>query len=172
MHDRGMHPIRLAKPDDADALLALQHRLDAQSTYMLLEPDERGHDPGPLRERLESQAAYGGFDLVADDAETLVGWLAVEVLSYRRARHSGYVVMGVDTAASGRGVGAALLTEAVAEARRRELRRLELTVMTDNLRAIGLYLRSDFQIEGCRRQALLRDGVVVDEYYMARLLTP
>jgi RimJ/RimL family protein N-acetyltransferase len=42
--------------------------------------------------------------------------------------------------------------------------------MTDNLRAIGLYLRGGFQIEGCRRQALVRDGVVVDEYYMGQLL--
>ncbi len=139
---------------------------------MLLEPGERGDDPERLRQRLESQPAYGSFDLVARDAETLIGWLTVDVLPYRRARHSGYVVMGVDTAASGRGVGAALLAEAVAEARRRDLRRLELTVMTDNLRAIGLYLRSGFQVEGCRQQALLRDGVVVDEYYMGRLLTP
>ncbi|HYJ68071.1 MAG TPA: GNAT family N-acetyltransferase [Nocardioidaceae bacterium] len=80
--------------------------------------------------------------------------------------------MGVDTSGSGRGIGAALLGEGVAEARRRGLRRLELTVMTDNLRAIGLYLRGGFQIEGCRRQPLLRDGIVVDEYYMARLLSP
>jgi hypothetical protein len=35
---RGMHQIRLAGPDDADALLGLQHRLDAQSPFMLLEP--------------------------------------------------------------------------------------------------------------------------------------
>jgi RimJ/RimL family protein N-acetyltransferase len=28
--------------------------------------------------------------------------------------------------------------------------------MTDNLRALRLYLRADFQVEGLRRQALIR----------------
>jgi GNAT superfamily N-acetyltransferase len=113
-HDLGRDAIRLARPNDADALLALQHRLDMQSTYMLLEPDERGDDPSRLRERLESKDAYGSFDLVAGDAETLVGWVEVDVLPYLRARHCGYLVMGVDAAAAGHGVGRALLAEAVA----------------------------------------------------------
>jgi RimJ/RimL family protein N-acetyltransferase len=171
-HDLDVNAIRLAGPDDADALLDLQRRLDAQSTYMLLEPGERDETPDRLRERLQSQGGVGSFDLVADDRGALVGWLSAEVLPYRRVSHAGYVVIGVDAAASGRGIGRTLLSEATAEARRRGLRRLELTVMTDNLRAIALHLRSGFQVEGCRRHALLRDGAMVDEYYMAQLLTP
>ena len=46
-----MHPIRLAGPEDADALLDLQHRLDAQSEFMLFEPGEREQDPARLRDR-------------------------------------------------------------------------------------------------------------------------
>jgi RimJ/RimL family protein N-acetyltransferase len=42
--------------------------------------------------------------------------------------------------------------------------------MTDNLRALGLCPRSGFQVEGLRREALTRDGAVIDEYYMGRLL--
>ncbi|HYJ68072.1 MAG TPA: hypothetical protein VEX15_10475 [Nocardioidaceae bacterium] len=80
-----MDAIRLAGPDDAEALLALQRRLDAQSTYMLLEPGERDETADRLRERLESQDASGSFDLVVADSEALVGWLEVEVLPYRRA---------------------------------------------------------------------------------------
>jgi RimJ/RimL family protein N-acetyltransferase len=44
--------------------------------------------------------------------------------------------------------------------------------MADNLSALGLYLRSGFQVEGLRREALARDGGVVDEYYMGKLLPP
>ena len=39
-HALGVYWIRLASLDDATALLALQHRLDAQSPFMLLEPGE------------------------------------------------------------------------------------------------------------------------------------
>jgi L-phenylalanine/L-methionine N-acetyltransferase len=43
-------------------------------------------------------------------------------------------------------------------------------VMTDNLRAVGLYLSEGFEVEGLRRGAIVREGQVVDEYHMARLL--
>ena len=165
-----MDTVRLAGPDDAAALLALQHRLDAQSSFMLLEPGEREQDPDRLRARLRAQGPAGGFDLVAGSGGGLAGWLAVEVPPFRRASRCGYLVMGVDMAAAGHGIGGGLLAAAAREARGRGLGRLELTVMSDNLRALGLYLRSGFQVEGLRRQALLRDGAVIDEYYMGKLL--
>jgi RimJ/RimL family protein N-acetyltransferase len=171
-HAPGVHRIRLAGPDDAGALLGLQHRLDAQSSFMLLEPGEREQAPGPLCARLQGQGRTGSFDLIAEVAEGVspAGWLSVEVLPFRRARRTGYVAMGVDAAAAGRGIGHDLLAVAEREAQGRGLRRLEVTVMTDNLRALGLYLRSGFQVEGLRRQALVRDGTVIDEYYMGKLL--
>ena len=49
------------------------------------------------------------------------------------------------------------------------LRRVELTVHTTNLRAIGVYLRHGFKVEGLRRSSLLVDGEYVDEYLMAVL---
>jgi hypothetical protein len=84
--------IRLAGPGDAAALLALQRRLDTQSSFMLLEPQERERAPGQLRARLESQGMAGSFDLVADGDEGLLGWLSVEVLPFRRARRCGLPV--------------------------------------------------------------------------------
>jgi ribosomal protein S18 acetylase RimI-like enzyme len=97
-------------------------------------------------------------------------WLSVEVLPFRRARHTGSLVIGVDAAAAGRGIGRDLLAAAEREASARGLRRLELTVMTDNLRALGLYLRSGFRVEGLRQRAVQRGGTGIDEYYMGKLL--
>jgi ribosomal protein S18 acetylase RimI-like enzyme len=171
-HAPGVHKIRLARPADAAALLALQHRLDTQSSFMLLEPGEREQAPDRLRDRLQGQGSLGSFDLVAVTAGRLAGWLSVAVLPFRRASRTGSVVMGVDTDAAGRGIGSGMLTAAAQEARRRGLRRLELTVMADNPRALSLYLHDGFQVEGLRRQALIRDGAVVDEYYMGKLLPP
>jgi hypothetical protein len=93
-----MHQIRLAGPEDAGALLDLQHRLDGQSEFMLLEPGEREQSPARLRDRLLTQGQAG------------------------------------------------------------------------NLRALGLYLRCGFQVEGLRRQALVRGTTLIDEYYMGKLL--
>ena len=170
--------IRLATPDDASALLTLQQRLDRQTNFMLLEPDERDPHIDLLERRLEAQAGHRSFDLVSyRDAEfeesrsVLAGWLSVEVLPWRRAAHVGYIVLGVDAVHSGRGFGGALLEAGRREAARRGLRRLELTVRVDNLRALELYERHGYQIEGRRRSALLCGSVHVDEYFMAQLLT-
>jgi hypothetical protein len=47
-----LYRIRLASSDDAAALLALPHRLDAQSPFMLLEPGEREQVADRWRARL------------------------------------------------------------------------------------------------------------------------
>lgn len=161
--------VRPAGPGDAEALLALQQRLDRQTSFMLLEPDERSTDPGALRERL-THPTPGSVDLLALSGARAVGWLSVEVLPYRRARHVGYVVLGVDAEAAGRGLGGRLLEAAASHARAAGLLRLELTVMADNTRAIALYERHGFEREGVRRRAIRRGDEFVDELYMARLL--
>ena len=162
-----------AVPEDSAALLTLQHRLDRQSSFMLLEPGERPSSVEGLRARLAGQSSAGSFDLIAGlpgQHVGPVGWVSVEVPPYRRAAHVGHLVLGVDAACSGQGVGRRLLEAALDECRQRQLRRVELTVMVDNLRAVQLYLRCGFVVEGLRRASLIRDGGSVDEYAMAQLV--
>jgi putative acetyltransferase len=47
--------------------------------------------------------------------------------------------------------------------------RIELTVFTDNERAIALYRKHGFEIEGTHRAYALRAGVYSDTYSMARI---
>jgi putative acetyltransferase len=47
--------------------------------------------------------------------------------------------------------------------------RIELSVFTDNERAIALYREFGFEIEGTHRAYALRDGRYVDGYSMARI---
>jgi len=60
-----------------------------------------------------------------------------------------------------------MLDEVLAWSRQVGLARIELTVHTTNERAIGVYQRSGFQIEGTRRRSLLVSGRYVDEYLMS-----
>jgi RimJ/RimL family protein N-acetyltransferase len=166
----GVHTytIRPARPGDATRLLDLQRALDRESRFMLLEPEERTTDPVRLRDRL-SEEADPSYTIVADDGG-LAGYIEVTVLPFARARRTGYVVMGVRAARAGQGVGTALLQAAAEQARRQGMRRLELTVMTHNRRALGLYLTCGFEVEGLRRSALVLDGTNTDEYYMGLIL--
>ncbi|GAA2842080.1 GNAT family N-acetyltransferase [Nonomuraea rubra] len=158
-----MIDIRRATPGDAAALLALQLRLDEESSFMLLQPGERAPSPSP--------SPSPSFVLLGmADEGVAAGYVEVEVLPYARARRTGYVVMGVRAAYAGQGLGRRLLDRAAQEARTAGMARLELTVMTHNQRALGLYLSCGYQVEGLRRSALDVDGRRVDEYYMGLLL--
>ena len=73
-------------------------------------------------------------------------------------------------AASGEGLGAGLLAAAQRWAAGHGLHRLELTVMAHNRRAIALFERMGFVVEGRRSECLIVDGQFADELYMAMLL--
>src|SRR5262249_6051140 len=147
--------------------------LDDESRFMLLSPSERGADPAPLRERLAAieTGADPSYLLVAAEESELAGYVDVAVLSYRRARRTRYLVMGVRAERQGQGIGKALLNAAAEQGEQRGLWRLELTVMEHNRAALALYLACGFQVEGRRRAAIDQDGTAITEYYMGRLLS-
>ena len=79
--------------------------------------------------------------------------------------------MGVRDDWQGKGFGSALRQPALDLADNwLGLRRLELNVYTDNARAIALYRRFGFEVEGTHRADALRDGTYVDSFSMARLI--
>ena len=68
------------------------------------------------------------------------------------------------------GVGTALMEAAIDLADNwLNLKRLELDVCTDNERAIHLYKKFGFVVEGTRRALAFREGEYVDAHSMARV---
>jgi cystathionine gamma-synthase len=161
---------REAGPGDAAALLALKRGLDLQTSFMLLEPDERTEDEQDIAADLATVAAAGNsVVLVAEAGGRLVGYAEARGSRFRRKRATAHVVIGVLAAAGGRGVGTRLLRELDRWAPAHGIRRLELTVMAHNQRASALYRRVGYTVEGRARECLLVDGRPADELYMAKL---
>jgi ribosomal protein S18 acetylase RimI-like enzyme len=79
-------------------------------------------------------------------------------------------VIGVREDAAGRGLGRRLLDHLEQWAREAGITRLELTVMDHNTRALRLYQRQGYEVEGRRRNSLRVGGRYVDELAMAKLL--
>lgn len=87
-----------------------------------------------------------------------------------RRRHSAGVGVSVHDDFHRRGIGSALMAALLDVADNwLDLKRLELTVFTDNAPAIGLYRKFGFETEGTRRADTFRDGKYVDTLQMARL---
>jgi RimJ/RimL family protein N-acetyltransferase len=165
--------IRNARPYDAAALLDLKRQLDEETAFMMYEPGERDSSVRDLARELAGIArSPNSVVLLAELGDQLAGYLELTGGSFRRSRATAYVVIGVRAYAAGRGIGAGLLQQAKDWAAAHGLHRLELTVMAHNTRAIRLYERMGFTVEGRRSECLLIDDQFVDELTMAAILPP
>ncbi len=163
-----IHSIRLATEADAAALLALRKKIFAESDTMLWEPAEFTATEDDERKRIRHlNSKANSTYLLAESGGHVVGLLFVMGEEANRLKHSAWVAMGVSKEHKGQGIGTALLQEAIAWSKRAGLVRLALTVRTTHLRAVALYLRCGFVVEGVRRNSVRVDGVLMDEYLMA-----
>jgi len=99
--------------------------------------------------------------LAAEVDGRVVGLAGLEVSKPARQRHVGTLGIMVHREYQGRGIGRSLLSALLDIADRwLMLKRVQLTVFTDNQRAIGLYKSLGFVVEGTERFAAIRDGRV------------
>lgn len=107
--------------------------------------------------------------LAADIGNRLVGAAALRPFYGRRA-HAAEFWIAVHEDFAGNGVGSRLLAALIDACDNwLNLTRIEMTVFTDNARAIALYKKFGFEIEGTHKAATFRDGEFVDAHCMARL---
>jgi putative acetyltransferase len=127
------------------------------------------------RERLTEITGPGKVDLVlvAERDGAIVGNSGLHPLTLApqvRRRHVASIGIAVASEAQGQGVGTALMQAMCDYADRwLGLLRIELTVYVDNARAIALYRKFGFEIEGRFRGYAMRDGELVDAFSMARI---
>ena len=84
--------------------------------------------------------------------------------------HIGELILAVHELYQGQSIGKMLMITVIDLADNwLNLLRLELIVYIDNERAINLFKRFDFEIEGRKRCAAFRGGSYIDSYLMGRL---
>ncbi|QBR00060.1 GNAT family N-acetyltransferase [Paraburkholderia pallida] len=156
--------VRALRPGDAEAFHALQHgpsivRGNADAPYSSV-GETREWIAGVLSPALAIGAWVG---------ETMVGEAELHPQKLRRA-HVGQIGISVHDGWQRRGIGAHLMRQILDFADNwLGLRRLELHVFTDNAPAIALYRQSGFEVEARFRGTVLREGVLIDAFLMARL---
>jgi RimJ/RimL family protein N-acetyltransferase len=162
--------IRPAVPSDAEQLLRLRRTLFAETSLLLWEPAE-------FVSTVEQEAQFIGR--IADRANSLllmaftsgkaVGFLAAIGGERNRLKHSALLALGVLREQWSQGIASGMLGQVLAWAPGAGVKRLELTVHTSNERALSLYRKFGFEVEGARRHSLLVDGEFKDEYLMSHI---
>jgi putative acetyltransferase len=158
--------VRRAEPDDYEGIWAVYRDPDAYFGTLQM--------PMPAKElwkKRASEASDSDYLFVACMGDEIVGHSGLHPAgkSPRRA-HAMTLGLAVPGARQGQGVGRALMGAMVDLADRwLNVVRLELTVFSDNERAIALYRKFGFEVEGTHRAYALRDGQYVDTLAMARV---
>lgn len=158
--------IRRAEPSDAKAIKQIYECKNAYSSTLQLP-----HPSLTLWEKRTTDVPDNVFVYVALVDGEIVGNLGFEVCTSPRRRHVASLGMGVKDDVQGRGVGSALLATVIDLADNwLNLKRIELTVYSDNDRAINLYKKFGFAVEGESKAYAFRNGEYVSAYHMARVL--
>jgi len=162
--------VRRAVPGDAEALVALAEEVGREEGRWILAAAS-WRSVGDERRYLRTvQQHRDAAVYVAEDDGRIVGRLSLARDPHPASRHVADLGLMVAASHRRRGVGTALLEQAVAWARRSGVRKLELHVFPWNEPALRLYESFGFEREGYRRAHYERDGELVDAVLMAYLV--
>lgn len=162
--------IRQPNLNEAQKLWDMMNALDGQTNFMLYEYGERPKTTVPQVNFITAAKENRAFLEAAFDGEKIVGYLMANRGATKRNRHSAYIVTGILSDYQGQKIGSRFFEKLIEWAIRNEVTRLELTVVCVNERAVSLYKKYGFEIEGVKRNSLKIDGVYADEFYMSKIL--
>ncbi|WP_339168112.1 GNAT family N-acetyltransferase [Paenibacillus sp. FSL R5-0341] len=164
------YSIRLAEEKDAEALSSLRVQLDGETENMDREEGEAYIDPASFRRiiHVDTEKSRNLF-LVAVVAGEIVGYSRCEGTELKRFCHK--VEFGVCVAREfwGHGIGMNLLEQSMEWADQTGVEKMMLNVLASNEKAIKLYQKSGFGIEGVlKRDRRHADGQYYDTIVMGR----
>ncbi len=165
--------IREAVPGDAEQIIAhMQSMSHEPSNTIITGPGEFTVTVEEERVLIEEYAQTPNAVMLVAEADGKIICLSDCRGGKRRAvRHAARLGISVHQDWRDQGVGSATMARLVEWATQNPIiTRLELEVFTDNPRAVHVYEKLGFQIEGCKRQAVVKDGQYHDTYVMALLL--
>lgn len=161
--------IRPVRMEDAEQLNELR-RMPGVFETMLGIPSERVKRSEDFIANLDENNHEFVAVTQTASGEKVIGIAGLTVGKNPRLRHSGGFGIAVHRDYQNQGVGTALMKTVLDLADNwLMLVRVELGVYTDNERAIRLYKKMGFEVEGTRRKAAIRNGTYADELIMARI---
>ena len=165
--------IRSVRVSDAKALMDLARSIVAEDCFQLLTENELMLTLEGEQEWIATYLANPNrLILVAEQNGILVGQLDFCEGNRARTAHIGEFGMSVDKKFRNQGIGCLLVKNLLDWARDHSgIEKINLSVHSTNTRAIGLYKKMGFEVEGIKKKDLkYSDGQYIDTILMARFL--
>ena len=109
--------------------------------------------------------------LLAMDGTEIAGLSTITSSHKIKSRHDAELGVVVAKKYHGKGIGTSLIRQVTDWVKGNGITtRMSLEVRADNIRAVEIYLKFGFVIEGCRKNSTLLNGTYYDDYLMGLML--
>ncbi|MEK7612447.1 MAG: GNAT family N-acetyltransferase [Patescibacteria group bacterium] len=164
--DIAIQPLRLW---ETSLFIRLRNEIESTAEHLVAKSGERKETIAHVlaktlitRNRIQT--------LIARENGTFVGYLTLLFPKFARLKGNAYLSMSVKASHRGKGIGSKLLSAAEDFGRSRNVRRMELEVFGENERAIKLYKKFGYAVEGTRKNAVVTENGFDDLVFMAKFL--
>ena len=162
--------LRLAEEKDAAPLLNHMNQAGRETDFLGFGKEGFDMDEEKEREFIKSFTSKN-FMIVALIDDEIIGSCSISCRESRiRFTHRGELGICVQKKAWGLGVGGKMMAYTLELSKEAGLTKIFLDTRTDNDRAVHLYKKLGFEIEGTVKKAALIDGIYYDNYMMGKEL--
>lgn len=160
--------IRRAVPGDAETLIRNINEIGAEEEWILTE--SVAQDVKREREWIRGFDNTWSVLYVVEVDGRVVGQIDARISRFRKARHVASLGIAILKDYRSLGLGRALMDRALAWMKDRNVEKAVLEVFSTNERAITLYRKLGFEIEGSKKRQFKIRGAYVDDVMMAKWL--
>lgn len=163
---------RRAQESDAGKIVDFYNFVGGETSYLSFEKDEYPMNVKEQEEEIRSlEGKKASIMLLAMDGEEIAGIATIHSSAKIKARHDGELGIVVAKKYQGQGIGTELIRQLIDWAKGNGVTtRISLDTRADNVKAVELYMKFGFVVEGYRRNSTLLDGKYYDLYVMGMML--
>lgn len=163
---------RRVQESDAEKIVKFYNFVGGETSYLSFEKDEY---PLSVEEQVQSIRSLEGNQtnimLMAMDGEEIAGIATISSSGKIKARHDGELGIVVAKKYQGQGIGTELIRQLIEWAKGNGVTtRISLDTRADNVKAVELYMKFGFVVEGCRKNSTLLNGKYYDLYVMGMMI--
>ena len=150
---------RDARVDDAEQIVAFYNEVGGETSYLSFEADEYPMTVSEQKDEIRSlEGNKTNRMLLAMDGDEIAGIATIHSSHKIKARQK-------------QGIGSELIRILIDWCKGNGVTtRISLDTRADNIPAVALYMKFGFEIEGCRRNSTLLNGMYYDLYVMGMMI--
>ena len=158
--------IREIEVEDYKELLDFMRKVKGETNFLLGYPDEIKLSYEDEKEHIKKvKSSETSNHFVATKNNKMIGCISFNGNTARKMRHYGTIGISVLKEYWSRGVATVLLEKLISWAKEKGIKKINLDVFENNKRAIKLYEKFGFKLEGC-----IEDGIFDGENYINLLV--